>query len=395
MKILSVLKTAEVSGSGDGMEGVFVRLMEDGHEVHVVVRAWGSVADRLEARGVHVILHPELPVIDGRRLRTVGGWAWFLGPIPFSVWFLTRLIRRLGIDVVHTNTLLTPAGALAAAVTGRPHVWHARELLRGCGWMHRAYVKWVGRGLAKDKGAVVAVSESARQQFPAEMRERVPVIYDGLEAEAWRPDAEWVRAFRGQFPAGTLLVGVVGRIRWRRKGQEVLVRAAAILREKYPQARYVLVGATVPGEECVAAQLRELIGVYGLEDIVSVLDEPIPASAGERASLYAAMDVLAAPLMRSEALDRTVVEAMAVGTVVVGSRCGGVVELVTYGETGLLAQALDFEQLAEALDLLMDYPETRERLAAAAQAMVLERFDLDKRTWEMAAALERAARRAT
>jgi glycosyltransferase involved in cell wall biosynthesis len=392
MKILSVLKTAEVVGPGDGMDDVFARLLDEGHEVYAVARAWGSVADRLEARGVRVLLLPGLPVIDGRRLGTMGGWVELLGAIPFSVWTLGRMIVRLGIDVVHTNTLLTPVGALAAWVTGRPHVWHARELLRGCGWVHRQYLRWVGHGIGRNCGAVVAVSESAREQFPFALRRLVPVIYDGLEPEAWEPDAGWVQAFRGQFPADVLLVGVVGRIRWQRKGQEVLVRAAAMLREKHPQVRYVLVGATVPDEERVAAQLRELITLYGLQDVVSVLDEAIPERAGERASMYASMDVLAAPLMRSEALDRTVVEAMAVGTAVVGSYCGGVTELVTYGETGLLAPARDFEQLARELELLLEYPEPRERLAEAAKTMALERFDRKKRTWEVAAALERAGR---
>jgi glycosyltransferase involved in cell wall biosynthesis len=183
---------------------------------------------------------------------------------------------------------------------------------------------------------------------------------------------------------------VVGRMRWHRKGQEVVVRAASILRERYPLARFVLVGSAAAGEEQEEFRLQELIGVYGLQDVVTVMREP---SRRDLPSLYAGLDVLVAPLLRSEPLDGTVLAAMAVGTPVVGSRCGGVSELVEYGETGLLFPAADFEQLARELDVLLDYEETRDRMVEAAKKMVGERFDWKKTAWEMSGELIRMGRR--
>ena len=64
---------------------------------------------------------------------------------------------------------------------------------------------------------------------------KVHVIYDGLDETAAIADPQYIKAFREPFSDGAKLVGVVGRIKWHRKGQEVLVRAAALIRHRHPE----------------------------------------------------------------------------------------------------------------------------------------------------------------
>jgi glycosyltransferase involved in cell wall biosynthesis len=60
----------------------------------------------------------------------------------------------------------------------------------------------------------------------------------------------------------------VGRIKFQRKGQEVFVRAAHLLRERFPDARFLCIGSPFPGNESHLADLLKLIRELGLEDYV-------------------------------------------------------------------------------------------------------------------------------
>ena len=51
----------------------------------------------------------------------------FFSGLKPRVWALAKLIERYDIDIVYTNTVILIEGALAARITGRPHVWHLRE----------------------------------------------------------------------------------------------------------------------------------------------------------------------------------------------------------------------------------------------------------------------------
>lgn len=380
MKILSVNNTADLYGSSRCMERVFGRFAEDGHEVHAVLPERGPLVALLKARGVVVHLHSGMSIIDRSQLKTAAGCLRFCLSLPGSVFFLVRLIRRLHIDLVHTNSVVLPAPSIAALVTRKPHVWHIRELLGEFGSLWRPYQRWVHHL----SSAVVAISLCVREQFQPDVRNKIQVIYDGVGESTGVPDPARQRAFRAMFPADATVVGVVGRIKWHRKGQEVLVRAASLLRERHPEARYVFVGKPSPGNEDHEARLRDLIAEYGLEDVVMLAGE-----IEDTASVFAALDIAVAPPVQPEPFGCVVLEAMAVGTSVVGSRAGGIAEQIVHGETGLLFAPGDPEELASALDLLLRDSERRKRLADAGQQRAASEFNLETTIEKMAALVGR------
>jgi hypothetical protein len=106
MRILSINNTSDVYGASRCMERVFGRFADEGHEVHAVLPNPGPLVDMLEARGVHVHLHPGLSVIERIQFRSVLGCIRFLLLLPFSALWLAALIVRLRVDVVHTNTVV-------------------------------------------------------------------------------------------------------------------------------------------------------------------------------------------------------------------------------------------------------------------------------------------------
>lgn len=76
-------------------------------------------------------------------------------------------------------------------------------------------------------------------------------------------------------------------------------------------------------------------------------------------------DVLMMPTVAQEALGRTAVEAMAAGRPVIASRLGGLAFTVRDGETGLLCQPGDVDDLMQKIETLLDHPELREQLGRA------------------------------
>lgn len=96
---------------------------------------------------------------------------------------------------------------------------------------------------------------------------------------------------------------------------------------------------------------------------------------GEKNDLYAQCDVLVAP-SRYESFGLIFLEAMRFGKPVIGTRTGGVPEVVTEGKTGLLVPPEDVEALAAAMRQLSADPGLRARLGANGQRDFAERFDL-------------------
>ena len=368
MRILSVNNTADIYGASRCMERVFSRFAEAGHEVHAVVPEHGPLVALLEARGVRVHIHPNLSIVDRAQLWSVRGGMRFLLQFPGSVFWLAQLILRLRIDVVHSNTVVIPSPAIAALITRRRHVWHVRELLGEFGALWKPYQRLVHRL----SDAIVAISRCTRDQFDPILRDKISVIYDGL-ADA---DSTVTPSHRDQLrrlaPEGATLVGVVGRIKFHRKGQEVLVRAANLLRDRHPEARYLIVGSASPGNEDQVTRLRALIAEQDVEDLVILAGE-----SDDPASVFAALHVAVAPSVQPEPFGCVVMEAMAVGTPVVGSRSGGIAEQIIDGDSGLLFTPGDAASLASALDRLLSDPELRSVMAGNALRRVRTTFSLD------------------
>jgi glycosyltransferase involved in cell wall biosynthesis len=147
------------------------------------------------------------------------------------------------------------------------------------------------------------------------------------------------------------VIALVGRID-EQKGQDDYVRAAAKVRAAHPGAVLLLVGSTAKDD--VAAPVRDLIRAEGVEDVVR-----FTGYVHDMASLYAAIDVLAAP-SRSEGFGLMLVEAMAAGVPIVASTAGAIPEVVGDGPA-LLVPPRDPDALAGALVRVL-----RDRDAAAA-----------------------------
>jgi alpha-maltose-1-phosphate synthase len=277
---------------------------------------------------------------------------------------LSMVAAAASADLAHSHTWYANlAGHLASLLYDIPHVvtvhsleplrpWKAEQL--GGGY---ALSSWCERTAVESAAAVIAVSRGMRDDlltaYPAVPAERVRVIHNGIDTAEYAPDpATDVLEHYGVDPGAPTVV-FVGRVT-RQKGLPVLLRAAGDID---PAVQLVICAgqADTPEIEAevgdLARQLRAsrarvvwLSGMLAKREVIQLLSH---ATVFACPSLY-------------EPLGIVNLEAMACGTAVVASRVGGIPEVVTDGETGLLVPPADAPALARAINTLA----TDERRAA-------------------------------
>jgi len=157
------------------------------------------------------------------------------------------------------------------------------------------------------------------------------------------------------------------------KGVHTAIRALALSarQESGRQTKLRIVGR---GNRDYETQLRQLVDQLGLEDRVEFSGwhphSKLPA-------VMAKHDTLIFPSEWEEPFARTVLEAMAAGLVVIGTRSGGTDEVLVEGVTGLTFQSGDARGLADQIDRLAQDPNLRKRLAEAGKQRVVEEFTFD------------------
>src|SRR5277367_1767962 len=265
-----------------------------------------------------------------------------------------------GVDLVHSHTWYANlAGHLASLLHGIPHVatvhsleplrpWKAEQL--GGGY---ALSSWAERVSLASAAAVVAVSDGMRgdvlSAYPEISPDRVRVIRNGIDTVEYAPDPDKsVLAKHGIDPSRPYVI-FVGRIT-RQKDVPVLLRAAASLD---PAAQLVLC-AGAADTPALAEEVSSLVaGLQATRSGVIWIPEMLPKPSVIQLLTHALMFVCPSVY---EPLGIVNLEAMACSTAVVASRVGGIPEVVSGGETGLLVPPDDPASLADAINMLLRDP---------------------------------------
>jgi glycogen synthase len=121
------------------------------------------------------------------------------------------------------------------------------------------------------------------------------------------------------------------------------------------------------------AHLQHMVAENGLSAYVTFIDW---APRAQMPTLMSNMDVLLFPSIWEEPFSRVILEAMALGLVVIGTPTGGTSEILEEGVNGLTFPAEDAETLALQIIKLADNPELRDRLAATAQQDVVTNYGI-------------------
>ncbi len=334
---------------------------------HSVVR----VAEHLVARGHHpLVIAPEpgsgtarvagalpYPVVRVPSMPMPGYPTFRLG-LPSRK--LTEAVIAHGTEVVHLASpfFLGARGSAVAQRLGLPHVavyqtdipsYAGAYKMRGLG--EAAAWRWL-RAIHNGADRTLAPSTASATALHAHGVERVWLWRRGVDTVRFDPRHRSAAVRRALTPKDEVLVGYVGRLALEKR-VDLLAPIA-----RRPGVRLVLIGGG-PAEPVLR---KAMPGAVFLG----------PRQGAQLARLYASLDVFvhSGPY---ETFGQTVQEAAASGVPVVAPAAGGPVDLVVDGVTGYLVPPLSATALDDAVARLVDSPELRARMGAAAREQVLAR----------------------
>jgi glycosyltransferase involved in cell wall biosynthesis len=198
----------------------------------------------------------------------------------------------------------------------------------------------------------------------------IHTITNSVDTETFRPLRNGDRlALRRRLgiPQKRTIVTYTGRL-VTYKGLPLLVRVAERLQRHHDDVGFVLIGSGGLDIHNCEAELRAFVGARGLEHAIHF--------AGEVSNVHEflqASDIFVLPT-EDDAFPLSLVEAMACGLPVVSTPVGGIPDIVTHGENGLLVAPGDFDRLHAALRDLIGDPGRARSLGEAAALTVRRRY---------------------
>lgn len=278
------------------------------------------------------------------------------------VHFHNRFVYRLG-DTFLVKTLLRKKLCLTlhnARVVG------VDALTDFSGQM---YDDFIGRNVMRSCDAIAAVSRNTLDiTLPEECRERAHVVYNGVNIELFNPKNE-----AGALPirlgiTGKRVISCVCRL-LPQKGVTYLIQAMKKVVSEEPKAHLVVLGRG-PLEE----ELKREADSLGISKNVTFLTEKL----GERelSQLYALSEIFALSSLW-EPFGMVICEAMASGKPVIGTKIGGIPEIIT-PDVGFTFEPKNVSQLSEKIILLLGDEKLRKRMGKEGRKKVEKKFNWDE-----------------
>jgi glycosyltransferase involved in cell wall biosynthesis len=220
---------------------------------------------------------------------------------------------------------------------------------------------------------LIAVSHATKEEMvqagiPSNL---ISVIHNGIDTDTWsqsqvRVSMRDVIGLGNAFP----VIGYVGRI-MPEKDLETWLRAAALVSQEYPEARFVLVGEGK--DNSYLTQLKELAAELGIAERTY-----FPGYRSDLLPVYASFDLFLLS-SRREGLPNSILEAMAMGLPVVTTDVAGAKELVLDGQTGYVLPQGDVYGVANALMTLVKNESLRQQMSRAGRQRVEREFSFATR----------------
>lgn len=341
MRILHTEWSDDLGGQEKRVLAESTGFVKRGHYVSIVCREEARINEEARKAGIHT---HTLPLRSPYDLE--------------SILALKKILRKSEIDVINTHSGKDSwIGALAAKLAGTPVLARTRHLnipLRRtilnfvhylpdvyitCGEnMRRTLVE--SCGFPGDK--VVSIPTGVGLEFFEVKRSALPRAKYGLSDDN----------------AVISNVGVLRSV----KGQEVTLKAVKKVVASYPMARFLFVGdgpgrrrLTLLAEELGVAKYVSFTGyVKDVPEIFSFTDVSVLSS-------------------HSEGIPQSLLQAMAAGVPVVATNVGGVPEVITHEQTGLIVPPADHEALADGIIRILRNPTIAASFGAKAKDFIMGR----------------------
>ena len=280
---------------------------------------------------------------------------------------LRRIIKQLKPDIVYAHS--SKAGALARIadlglknrVIYNPHGW-AFNMQQSA--KKKEMYKWVEKISAHFCDKIVCISDAEKESA---LREKIckpsklQVIYNGIDLEAIKNTIPKTKA-ELNIPEDAFVVGMVGRLS-KQKAPDVFVKAAKLIKDKIPNAYFLMVG---DGE--LRGQVENLIHQYDLGSSFLITGWVYNPTA------YIKIMDVGMLLSRWEGFGLVLPEYMACGVPIVATNVDAIPNIIKDGVNGMLVNKDSFVGVQKVCTGLKNDTELKDRIIASAKSMVKNKF---------------------
>jgi len=286
--------------------------------------------------------------------------------IIIAVLEILPLIKEFKPDIVVTNTMVIPAGAIAAKIARIKHAWYIHEF----GVEDHGFKMFYGVantfkiiGFLSD---IILVNSELVKKFITTKIADVPVriLYSAIEVDQAQLLEQGTSNYQQQHSDTSLRILMPSRVS-RNKRQIDAIQAVNLLRNKEKQVELVVLGDT---QSDYSVFIKDYLKQNNLQAAVSILPfvaQPLP---------YFSRANLVLMCSTNEAFGRVTVEAMKMGKCVIGARAGATIEIIQDGITGFLFEPENPESLAQKISFIMDNKDIISKVSAQGQKWAHENF---------------------
>ena len=299
------------------------------------------------------------------------------GNSPFLPFRLAKLIKKEGVDIIHSNNWGTfVESVIAKWISRAPVVIHAQHGLEMNDSEATSKLKRYKRNIIRHVFSyltdTIAVVSCATQEFVTDgwkaPKEKVKLIYNGVDLNVFNnllvlKDTKYSEL---SISKNDLIIGSVGRL-MRVKNYPCLIRAFKILSQEFNHVKLLLIGE---GPDML--EIKSLIEKLDLTNKIKLL-----GNRNDIRDILTVMDIFVLPSI-SEGISLSILEAMASHVPVVTTNVGGNPEIIENGKNGILVGPDNADELANAIRTLIVNPDKRKELGNSGRKIVEEKFALDR-----------------
>lgn len=367
-RILYLHAGAEMYGADKVLLELIKGLDRQEFEAHVILPNDGVLVEALRQVGAQVSVL-DYPILR-RKYFNPKGIADYIRSYNFYAKQIALYAREHSIDMVHNNTAAVLEGIYLKRKLKLPLIWHVHEIIV----KPKAISDFINMLMGRYADKIVTVSQAVAnhiKQSPFIKDSQVEVIYNGVDNAVYYPmDASSIRE-KFDIAQNALVIGMIGRVN-AIKGQNDFIEAVEPLLEKNEKAVAFLAGGVFHGEEWRLEELDNRIASSSVVSQIHRIDYYDKTS-----ELYNMFDIFVLPSIKPDSLPTVVLEAMACSKPVVGYNNGGIAEMVVDDKSGYLVKPNRPQELSNAISLLLDSSEKREKFGRVGYQRQRELFSLE------------------
>ncbi|WP_454193073.1 glycosyltransferase family 4 protein [Paenibacillus sp. Marseille-Q7038] len=344
MKIAFYNHTSMVSGA----EISLLLTAKNLTEAHPIIFApEGELLQKAQSEGIEVVA---LPSYRARMTKNPFLLVIYMMGMLWAGWKLALLMRKSQVDLIHANSIR--AGMMAGLFRWYhrlPVVWHVRDMPP-----QGIIGKLIKRLAGSTAQAIIGISESVIQgiEHPS-LAERCYLVHNGVELKSYTSEEKQIikASIRSELttPQEAQVLAIIGQIApWKRQ-EDAIESFASLVREDRNVVLWIIGEAKFREEnERYLGSLQEKVTALGLEDKVK-----FTGFREDVLEICCAADLL---LLCSdhEPFGRVIIEAMSQGTPVIGTRGGGVPEIIEHGMSGFIYEIGNTDELTHYIRQVLD-----------------------------------------